>query len=414
MGVDSTNPPPDNLINPPSLPPFLVAGETGRPAPRPSSLERTQRTNAGFLSRSNELDEDPVDRVDILNGYSGPGFDLPPPLEHRTKGWARRVPRKHPSPVTVLNAQDPPIRTEYNNLEYNNLKQTKLTSWLLKEPALGLNATTRTTKASDTPSGGSQPLSDSTLGGSHPPQGQELQPLGEPPTMMSSQASLTMSPTPYIEHEGDLTRLAILANQDTDWTVYTDHNRWGDTPPTSDQNLSIIVGAEAPIDTNVKTVKFNSPLNRLNHIHHQNELTSNSLSDSFSQRDLDKEEDLPMTTNQGQELSLSDALGNKSNTEHGTNIETRHKPPDLPFLAESMWRLAKGTTRAGTKARTYARHLLDLSDDDENIIITPWALGTAPIPPYISEDKGLMLKITKARILSARGLQRLGAISKIQ
>lgn len=98
-------------------------------------------------------------------------------------------------------------------------------------------------------------------------------------------------------------------------------------------------------------------------------------------------------------MALTDTSQELSETQ--TGIESSI---ELPFLAEAMWKMARSSSRAGTKAQAYARHLMDLSASDTNPIITPWVMGTAAVPPYIVEDKDLMTKISTARRLAARGI----------
>lgn len=166
-------------------------------------------------------------------------------------------------------------------------------------------------------------------------------------------------------------------------------------------------------DSNVvtnKIVHFSSPLKPRNGSCKKVSVVDTDLvSDSFSQLDIDDETNQQPMEGTSENTSLTAALNDLPQDPPGTNPIDTHSNVELPFLAESMWKMARSGCRAGTKARTYAQHLTDLSASDTEPIITPWAMGTAAIPPYIVEDKDLMAKIANARRLAARGIQRLVA-----
>lgn len=124
-----------------------------------------------------------------------------------------------------------------------------------------------------------------------------------------------------------------------------------------------------------------------------------TVSLSISQLDLGDGAEERMTEDSTPTTSLRETLMEIPTPpqENSSTGATPSNAPELPFLAEATWKLARNATRAGIKVRTYARHLDDLSQDDTNPIITPWAIGTAPVPSYIVEDRDLMTKIGNAR-----------------
>lgn len=394
------------------LPSFLCPDtlSTVDPDARRDSVTRISRITEAFLQRSNELTVDNFEPSNSNCTSIGLAHTMPTPLPQREQGVSRRSPLRSP-----------------------NLKQLKLTSMFPRK--LG---------KIDPAERQSPPL-----GSSHPAQGQ-------PPRVEDSEVIVLNTPSqtpqeantnPSPSEAGDLTILDNLANPDTDWTTYTEFNRWGDTPPDSGRNSpswpdwwnqthdypptpptpilglkcghpvnnvppgGITTGTSSNLHNSNKSVVFmRSSESRA----HEDNLLANKVADdlslSFSQLDLDDESNQRMMEGRADTTSLAAALQEGSNNSGDPTLTKNNQDPlELPFLAESMWKLARSATRAGTKARTYAKHLLELSADDTNPIITPWVMGTAPTPPYVAEDKGLMKKILTARKLSARGLQRLVA-----
>lgn len=377
-----------------TLPPFLTVNPGDKRQTNQDSFAQIHRISTGFFERSKELHGAEITLDRDLHSR--------PPLAQRTKELFRASPHK------------PSVANKY--------KQLKLTS-LLEKRAEG--PITRKEGDPETTGWDTHPLphsthtpdpinSDSTIsivGDSHPPRGQGTpEPhLGDSFTLINvGRRNRELSPpvdsTPI---QSDLTILDNLARSDLDWTTYTECNRWGDTPPPSAQHSVETQGGLHPPDKYPKSVHF-TPLGA------SVKQATDKLSLSISQLEIGEDDgDQLMREETTGAPSLAEALGGTSTTtstdDDHTSTITTPTPVELPYLAEVTWKQARGATRAGIKARTYARHLVELSDDDDNPIITPWALGTAPLPPYITEDKGLLTKISTARKLAARGLQRLVA-----
>lgn len=142
------------------------------------------------------------------------------------------------------------------------------------------------------------------------------------------------SVNPFVEStptRGDLTILDDLARQDQDWTIYTEYNRWGDTPPASELNSVIVLENQHFNDNQLKSVHFDP-----------SKTTTDSLSVSFSQLEITDDNDgdqhmrdEPMTT-----ASLAEVLEGTSSTtpQDAPTTTPTPSPIELPYLAELTWK----------------------------------------------------------------------------
>lgn len=383
-----------------NLPSFLLPKPVSLLPDHPDSLQQIKKTSAGFLRCSGTPNVDQKGEINI--GWDD-DLHQNAPLERRGSGETVRS-RHRSSPRSNKSSPTKQIKSP-------KLKQLKLTSLFSKEGrALNLQ------DAYDSGLGslplGEEPSGLYPLGASHPPAAQDPKDpewsesitIGDSPTIIITNEN---AETP--NRAGDLSILNALVNKPSDWTVFTDSNRWEEESITLESTSEIDPNPKGPLTDHTKTVHFNPPIQQK--ITNLMEKSIENVSLSISQLDLDDGADERMTEDPTQSTSLKETLMGVSAVAQ-TDIQEGSAPtvaPELPFLAEATWKLARNSTRAGIKVRTYARHLEDLSADDTNFIITPWALGTAQIPPYILEDKDLVAKIGTARRLAARGIQRLVA-----
>lgn len=132
-------------------------------------------------------------------------------------------------------------------------------------------------------------------------------------------------------------------------------NRWGDTPTSTQQHSAISLENLTTENQKLKLVHFN-PANA------PADAVTDTLSVSISQLEIgdgdDHDHDM-LETNPTTTPSLAEALEGTSTITLSDKIPTSESsktPLELPYLAEVMWKQARGATRAGIKARTYARH----------------------------------------------------------
>lgn len=355
--VPFSNMPKDKSLN---LPPFLQVDLVDHQ----ESLVKIHKTSVGFLERSKELQ---TDKQPTPNPSLDKNLHSQPPLGQRPTEWRR----KHRSPTKDPHTTKPCALKQLKLTNLFDKRPSKLTSEEEIDPA----AHTGPSSPTIIPQSGLDP-SQSFLGSSHPIQGQ-VPPVGSkrgPQISIGNGSEHTnefhfADPT---DARGDLSILDDVVRADLDWTRYTQFNKWGDTPTATQPNSVVSLETNTLEDQHPKSVHFN-PFNA------PTDATTDDLSISISQLGIDDGDefgqDMMMETNPTTTPSLAEALtGTTTTTTTNPDDETTTKGVsaslELPYLAEVTWKQARGAARAGIKARSYARHLLDLSADVEHLIIT--------------------------------------------